>query len=246
MLLQSELQSNPGLDPRVTGEPHMSKRDICRSGLLLQKTRLSGLIERGRRDAGVRSITETSAHTTRSHEQGQNCDVPLRRELARRSVKNHIFACMDNGDKKAEIESTTGLSHRCIKWHRRLWRNECSHPRPRSKKPSKNSARGPRSPGTRSERQLRNRPACTENGDALAAGESSSDRRRRKHRAVKQSKERSMRTGMKMPGPGEGACAEMETRASGCFAGNEDVPERAETMAISGEFKVLPFRDLAS
>lgn len=242
MLLQGEVPSNPGLDPRVTGKLHMSKPAICRSGLVFQKTRLSALMERDTRDAGVRSITETSAHTTRSHEQGQNFDSPLRLALARHSVKNQIFACMDKGAKKAEIESTTGLSHRCIKWHRRMWRNECSHPRPRSKKLSKSSARGPRSPGTRSERQFGKRPACNEQGDSSVAGESSIDKRRRKHRAVKQSKERSMR----IPGSGGGECAKRETRGSGCFVGNENIPERDETMAMSGELKILPIRDLGS
>lgn len=246
MLLQGELPSDREPDLRVSGESHKSKPDICRSGLVFPKTRFSEFMGRGRRDARIGSITETFAHITPSDGQGGNIDSPLRLALARRSVKNQIFACMDKGDKKAEIESTTGLSHGCIKWHRRLWRNEGSHPRPRSKKLSKRSARGPRSPGMRSQRPLIKRPACKEKGDSAVASESISEKRRRKHRAMKQSKGRSVRTELKMAGSGGGECAERKTRGSSCFVGKENVLERDEAMAMSGELKTLPIRDLGS
>ncbi|CAD6585610.1 MAG: hypothetical protein ASARMPREDX12_002067 [Alectoria sarmentosa] len=247
MLLQPEKSSDPGLDLRVSGESHMSKpSDVCRSELDIQKTRFSELMGKGTRDAGVMSITKASAHPNPSHGQGENFGSPLRLELARSSVKSKIFACMDKGFKKAEIESRTGLSHRCIKWHRRLWRNEGGHPRPWSKKLSKSPARGPRSPGRRSERLLRQRPACDEEGDSSIVGEPSSDKRRRKHRAVKRSKGCSMRTGTEMPGSGGGKCAEKDTREFDSFAGKENFVERNEAMAMSGELKILPIRDLGS
>lgn len=239
MLLQPEKSSDPGLDLRVSGKSQMSKPlEICRSELDIQKTRFSELMGKGTRDAGVMSITKASAHPNPSHGQGENFGSPLRLELARSSVKNKIFACMDEGYKKAEIESRTGLSHRCIKWHRRLWRNEGGHPRPRSRKLSKSPVRGSRSPGTRSEQPLSKRPACDEKG------ESNRDNRRRKHRAVKQPKRRSMRTGVGMPESGGGERAERGTKGSGRFVDKENVPERDEALVMSAELKILPIRDL--
>lgn len=242
LLDKSEMPSDAAVDTRVSVRSPTSKLCICRSWLDIQKTEILELTGKGTRDSGAMPISEAPAHTKPIHKQGEQTDSPLRLALARRSVKNQIFACMDQGDKKTDIESRTGLSHQCIKWHRRLWRTECSHPRPRSKKLSKISGRGSRSPGARSERSSRRRQACDGNGDSSVADGTRIDKRRRKHRAVKQSRGRSVRTGMERSGSGGGACAERERKGSGCLAGKENVPERGEAMVMSGGLKVLPIR----
>ena len=241
LLDEAEVRSDPELDPSVRAQT--SRPDMCRSGLDIQKTKSTG---KGTRETAVTPITESSAHTTSSHKEGEPNHSPLRLALARRLVKRQIFTYMDQGDRKTDIESRTGLSHQCIKWHRRLWRDECSHPRPQSRSLSKSSMRRPRSPDTRSERRLRTRPAYDEKGGSSVAGESNSGKQRRKHRAMKQSKERCLRKGAEMQGSGEGECAERETRGTGFFAGKENIPERDEAMAMLGELKILPFRDLKS
>ena len=242
---EAEVLSDPEFGPTNSIRVQRSKLDMCCSGLHIQYTTIPRLTEKVTRDAGVRSITESSAHTTSGHKQGEQSLSPLRLALARRLVKNQIFTYMDQGDKKTDIESRTGLSHQCIKWHRRLWRDECSHPRPLSKKFSRGSARGPRSPGTRSERRLRRPPPCDEKGDSSVAGKSRSGKRRREHQVMKRSKERSVRTGVEMHGSKGKECAERETTEFGCFAGKENLQER-DGMAMSGELNILPFRDLGS
>lgn len=222
----TEVRSDPG----VSTKSKTSKREMASS----EST------QRGRRDAGVMAIHDAAAHTLSSHRQEEETNSPLRLALARRAVKKQIFTFMDQGDKKTDIETRTGLSHQCIKWHRRLWRNECSHPRPRSKKISKSPSRRAQTPSARSERSSRKRPACDENGEFSVAGECSSDRRRRKRRAVRQSKEPSVRAGTDVSESGGRKCAESEMKGSGCFAGKENVPARDEAMVVS----VLPIRDL--
>ncbi len=231
--------SNPGLDPGLDEKARMSKRDMCRSGFGVQRSVLSELTgkKKGTRDAGV------ILHTPSSRGQ-EELTSPLRLALARRSVKKQIFTYMDQGDKKTDIESRTGLSHQCIKWHRWLWRNEGSHPRSRSKKASKNSSRGARSPNTRSERSSRKRPACDGTADSSVATEYSSEKKRRKHCAVKQSKGRSIRAKMEVPEYDSGRCAEKETKGSACFADKENIPGRDEATLVPGGLKVLPVRHL--
>ena len=219
----TEVRSDPG----VPTKSKTSKRE----------TASSESTQRGRRDAGVTAINDAAAYTPSSPRQEEETNSPLRLALARRAVKKQIFTFMDQGDKKTDIESRTGLSHQCIKWHRRLWRNECSHPRPRSKKISKSPSRRAQTPSARSERSSRKRPACDENGEFSVDGECSSDRRRRKRRAVRQPKERA---GTNVSESGGRKCAESETKGSGCFAGKENVPARDEAMVVS----VLPIRDL--
>lgn len=243
---EAEVLLDPGVGPKDSIRVHRSKLDMRCSGLHIQHTTIPRLTGKVTRDAGVRSVTESSAQTTSGLKQGEQSLSPLRLALARLSVKKQIFTYMDQGDKKTDIESRTGLSHQCIKWHRRLWRDECSHPRPLSKKISKRSAQDPRSPGTQSERPLRRRPVCDEKGDSSVAGKSSDDMRRRKHQAKKQSKEGSVRTEVEMHESGEKECAEMKMTESGCFADKENLPERGEAMAISSELKILPFRDVGS
>ena len=226
----TEVRSDLRLNSRVSIRSQTSKRE----------TASSDSTQRGRRNAGVMAINDAAAHTASSRRQEEETSSPLRLALARRAVKKQIFTFMDQGDKKTDIESRTGLSHQCIKWHRQLWRNECSHPRPRSKRGSKNPSRRAQSPSTRSERSSRKRPACDEKGDFPVAGECSSDRRRRKRRAVRQSQERFVSAGTEVSESRGGKCAESETKGSVCFAGKENVPARDEALVVS----VLPIRDL--
>ena len=231
------VRSDSELDVRVSGRSNMSKPDSCCSGLETQTALISKLSEKGI------SITEASLHTTACHKQGEHISSPLRLALARRSVKNKIFTYMDHGDRKKDIESRTGLSHRCIKWHRRLWRNEGSHPRVQSKKVFNGSARHLRSPDTRSEGSARIPPACDDKGESSIADESGTGKRLRKHRAVRRSKGRFMRRRTEMPGSG-GGCTDGEESVSDCLAGKENDSQEGEAMAMSGELKILLIRDL--
>ena len=94
---------------------------------------------------------------------------------------------------------------------------------------------------------MRRRPAFDKKSDFSVAGESSSGKRQRKHRAMKRSREKetSMRMGTEMHRSGGKECAEMETTESSCFAGKENFLER-DGKAMSGESKIMPFRDSVS
>ena len=61
----------------------------------------------------------------------------LRTSLLRDSVKRRIFAYMDKGDRSADIETKSGLSHPTVKLYRRMWNEERREARRRSKKSSK-------------------------------------------------------------------------------------------------------------
>lgn len=196
--------------------------------------------QKGRGNAGAPTINEAAAYTATSHKQEEELSSPLRLALARRSVKRKIFTYMDQGDKKMDIESRTGLSHQCIKWHRHLWRTECSHPRPQSKKISNSASRRAHSPSIRSERPSRKRPACDGKSDFSVAGECSSGKRRRKHPPVRQSIGHSVSVGPEMPESGRGKRAERGTKATNFSTGKENVPGKDEAMMMS----VLPIRDL--
>lgn len=211
-----------------------------RSKTSKREAAFSEVTQKGRRNARAPTINKAAAHTTSSHKQEEELSSPLRLVLARRSVKMKIFTYMDQGDKKTDIESRTGLSHQCIKWHRHLWRTEGSHPRPQSKKVLNSSSRRAHSPSTRSERPSRKRPASDGKSDFSVAGECSSGKRRRKHPTVKQSMGSSVRVGTEMPEPGRGKCAERATKATTLLTGKENVPGKDEAMMMS----VLPFRDL--
>ncbi|CAF9916617.1 hypothetical protein IMSHALPRED_003248 [Imshaugia aleurites] len=70
-------------------------------------------------------------------------EQPLRTSLVRDSVKKRIFAYMDKGDRSADIETKSGLSHLLVKHHRHMWKDERYDARLRSrKKRSKRKARG--------------------------------------------------------------------------------------------------------
>ena len=243
MLDEARVQSECGLD-RVSVKHKTSKLSMCCPGLDFHKTRFSEIVGKRTTDARAMSIAD-AARPAQSRKQEEQPSSPLRLALARHSVKKQIFACMDQGDKKIEIESKTGLSHRCIKWHRRMWRIEGRHPRHRPGKFSKSSKRSPLSPGTRSGRAVRRRQASDEKSSSSVAGDSSSEKRRRKHR-VKQSKARCKRTGVEMPGSGGEKCAEREARGFACFASKKNVPEMNEVVEVSSGLRILPIRTLES
>ena len=234
----SKDSSNP--PPNETGvrsDPELDHRASVRSKA---PKRGRDLTRKGKRDAKVMPINTDASHSAPSHRQEEELSSPLRLALARRSVKRKIFTYMDQGDKKTDIESRTGLSHQFIKWHRQLWRTECSHPRPLSKKLSQGSSRRSQSPNTRNERSSRKRPACERKEDSSDASECNGGKRRRKKRVVKQSLGRSVRAVTEMPDSGGGKCAESEVKGPSCFAGKENVPGRDEAMVVS----VLPIRGL--
>ena len=162
---------------------------------------MAGKEARTRNDnVGAKCVSNISAHpntTTRSSSHHRLTEEeptsPLRLALARRSVKQQIFFYTDRGDRKIDIESRTGLSHQCIKWHRRLWRHECSHPRPRSNKRSSSRSSSPSvrsSRTTRREHSLRKkRPASkrsnSSSDSSVAGGSSREEKRRRQHSEIK-------------------------------------------------------------
>ena len=223
---ETEVQSDSGFDRRASVRSKAPKRG-------------RDLARRGRRDARVMPINTDAGHSAPSHKQ-EELSSPLRLALARRSVKRKIFTYMDRGDKKTDIESRTGFSHQFIKWHRQLWRTECSHPRPPSKKLSQGSLRRSQSPSKRGERSSRKRPACERKDDSSDASECNSGKRRRKKRVVKQSIGRSVYAVPESPDSRGGKCAESEVKRARCFAGKENVPGKDEAMVVS----VLPIRGL--
>ena len=239
------MPSDRGLDPRASVKSKTSKPSMRRPGFDIQKTGCSEILGKRTRDARIVCIADAAHLAQSSNKQEAQSNSPLRLALARHSVKKQIFARMDQGDRKIEIESKTGLSHRCIKWHRRLWRIEGRHPRHRSEKLSKSSAWRPLSSNTRNGRTARRRKTSGEKNKSSVTDEPSSEKRRRKRLAVKKSKERSIRTGISVDGSAGGNCAGRETRASNCSPGKENAPERNEAMATSG-LKILPIRTLGS
>ncbi|KAL9137056.1 MAG: hypothetical protein Q9175_001734 [Cornicularia normoerica] len=246
MLVEAEVPSEPGLDPRMSVESQTSKLNMCHSGLGFQKTTFLDLVDKSARDARIMSIAHAAPLAQSSYRLEESFDLPLRLALGKLSVKRRIFACMDQGDTKTDIESSTGLSHQCIKLHRRMWRIEGSHPRPQSRKILKSSTPGPRSPNTRNERRSRKRRKCDDQSDSSDFGSPSGSKRSREHRAVDQPKGCSMRAGAEMSRVGAGKCAEGEKRGSSFLIGKENIPEMDEAMWTSGEMTVLPIRGLGS
>ena len=224
---EAGVRSDPGFDNRASlrSKAPQRGRDLKR---------------KGGREARVIPINTDAGLSASSHRQQEELSSPLRLALARRSVKRKIFTYMDRGDKKTDIESRTGFSHQFIKWHRQLWRTECSHPRPPSKKLSQGSSRRSQSPNTRNERPSRKRPACERKDDSLDASECNSGKRRRKKRVVKQSIGRSVHAVPVMPDSGGGNYGESEMKEPRCFGDKENVLEKDEAMVVS----ILPIREL--
>ena len=222
----AEVRPDCGPDPRGSIRSHVAEFGKCRPGRQTRRPAFPQLTEK------TVSITEASVRTTTNRKVREHIYPPLRLALARRSVKNQIFTYMDQGDRKEEIESRTGLSHLCIKWHRRLWRNEGSHPRPRSKKISKGSAQAPRSLCTQGNGLIEERLACDGKGDSSVVAESSREKRRRKHGAVRLSKGRAVCTRVELPGFGGGECAGREKRGLDRLADKENVYEPDAAMPM--------------
>lgn len=245
----AEARPGPGLDPRVSIKSHTSKLDMCCSGLDVHKTGFLELVSKRKRDAravSIANVADAARPAQSSYIQREQLASPLRLALARRSIRNQIFTYMDHGDKKTDIESRTGLSHRCIKRHRQMWRAESKHPRIRSSKVSKKSVRTPRPPSTRNERSLMKRPADDEERDCSDVSKPSGSRRQRKKCAVKAAKERSAHTAMEMSGSRGRGCTERKTRESSLFSGKESMQERDKALLIPGALTTLPVRQLRS
>ena len=228
--------SDAGLADRVSATSQTSKPTMCRSEFGVQATTHSNAVN-------IHADALSSAPSSRCLEE-QLFKLPLRLALAKLTVKRQIFASMDHGERKADIESSTGLSHQCIKWHRFMWRVEGSHPRPQPRRHLKPSTRGLRSSNLQNGRLLRKRRECDDHSEASDAGDLGASKRRRRHRAVDQSEECSRHAGMEMARAGSRKCVGREL--GGCVASmdKENIPEGGEAMWMAGEQTVLPLRVL--
>lgn len=230
--------SETRLASRVTATSQTSKLNTCRSGLGVQATRFSNAVNK-------EADAVPSAQSSRSLEE-QFLKLPLRLALAKLTVKRQIFASMDHGDRKADIESSTGLSHQCIKWHRWMWRVEGSHPRPQPRRILKPSTRGLRSSNLRKQGRSRKRRECDDHSEASDTGDPRASKRRRNHRAADQPGEYSIHAGMEMSKSGSRKCLGREMRGCVALADKENIPEGDEAMWMAGEKTVLPLRGLGA
>ncbi len=97
---------------------------------------------------------------------------------------------MDKGDRSADIELKSGLSHLRVKRYRRLWKDERHDPRLRSKKRLRRKGPSRVPPCEPVQLPLRLKPACDQKVDLLrVADERAADKGKRKHRAAKKLKE---------------------------------------------------------
>lgn len=94
-----------------------------------------------------KEVLEHSAKESRNEDHNSSTNFPsrpkeiaLRTSLLRNSVKRRIFAHMDNGDRSADIEIKSGLSHPTVKLYRCMWNEERHDARRRSKKSSRRKA----------------------------------------------------------------------------------------------------------
>lgn len=233
-----DVPTETGLASSASATSQPSKPTICRSGLGVQATRHSKTVN-------IHADALYSAQPSRCLEE-PFFKLPLRLALAKLTVKRHIFASMDHGERKADIESSTGLSHQCIKWHRFMWRVEGGHPRPQPRRNLKPSMRGLRSSNLRNGRLSRKRRECEDHGEVSDAGDLRASKRRRRHRAGDQSEERSRHAKMEMSRAGGKKCVGREL--GGCVASmdKENVPEGDEAVWMAGEKTVLPLRGLGA
>ena len=81
--------------------------------------------------------SRNSDHSSRTKFPSPPKEIALRTSLLRDSVKRRIFAYMDKGDRGADIETKSGLSHPTVKLYRRMWNEERHGARRRSKKTSR-------------------------------------------------------------------------------------------------------------
>ena len=95
---------------------------------------------------------------------------------------------MDKGDRSADIETKSGLSHLLVKHHRHMWKDERYDARLRSrKKRSKGKARG-RVPASCEavKLSLRLKEGCGLKNELCRVKKSGADKGRRRHRRVKE------------------------------------------------------------
>ena len=225
--------SEAGLASGASAPSQTSKPTMCHSGPGVQTTRLSNAVN-------IHADAVPSAQSSRCLEE-QFFKLPLRLALAKRTVKRQIFASMDHGERKADIESSTGLSHQCIKWHRFMWRVEGSHPRPRPRGNLKPSMRGLRSSSLPRGRLSRKGGDCEDRSDA---GGCRAAKRRRGQRVVDRSGECSRHAGMEMSRAGRRKCVGRDS--GGCVASmdKENIPDGGGGVWMAGEKTVLPLRGL--
>ena len=230
--------SETGLASGASATSQTSKPTMCLSGLGVQTSRHSKTVD-------IHADALSSAQSSRCLEE-QFFKLPLRLALAKLTVKRQIFASMDHGERKADIESSTGLSHQCIKWHRFMWRVEGSHPRPQPRRNLKPSMRGLRSSSLQNGRLSRKRRECEDHGEVSDAGHLRASKHRRRQRAVDQSEECARHAGMEMSRAGSRKFVGREL--GGCVASmdKENIPEGDEAMWMAGEKTVLPLRGLGA
>ena len=230
--------SEAGLASSASAPSQTSKPTMCRSGPGVQTTRHSNAVN-------IHADAVPSAQSSRCLEE-QFFKLPLRLALAKLTVKRQIFASMDHGERKADIESSTGLSHQCIKWHRFMWRVEGSHPRPPPRRNLKPSMRGLRSSNLHNGRLSRKRREYDDHGEASDTGDLRASKRRRKHRAVDREEECSGHAGTEISRAGSRKCVGRDLRSCAASVDKENIPEGGEAMWMAGEKTVLPLRGLGA
>ena len=110
-----------------------------------------------------------------------------RTSLVQDSVKRRIFAYMDQGDRSAEIETKSGLSHLIVKHYRRMWKDERHDARLQSLKnrsSRKACSRARASSYAPVQLPLRLKPGCGQRPEMCPGPKSVGDRGMRKHRAA--------------------------------------------------------------
>lgn len=148
----------------------------------VQKTQIFKHSAKGEGDEEIDSSTSNPSHAK---------ELPLRTSLVRDSVKKRIFAYMDKGDRSADIELETGLSHPRVKHYRRMWKDERHDPRLRSKKRSGRKARSRVPSYEPVQLPLRLKSACGQEPESSQVTKSvGAGRGKRKHRAARVLKER--------------------------------------------------------
>ena len=168
-----------------------------------QKVQIFKHAAEGSRDKNIESSTSISPHAK---------EQPLRTSLVRDSVKKRIFAYMNKGDRSADIEVKSGLSHLRVKRYRRMWKDERHDPRLQSKKRSRRRARSRVTSCEPVQLPLRLKPACGQKPDLFRVAKSAADKGKRKHRAAKGPKEREANSKREDAGPRVRETSGMQTK----------------------------------
>ena len=94
---------------------------------------------------------------------------------------------MDKGDRSADIELKSGLSHPRVKHYRRMWKDERHDRRLRSKKRLRRKVRRSDEP---IQLPLRSKPACGQELESSQVATSGGEKGKRKHRVARGLRER--------------------------------------------------------